>query len=136
MSSFFVNPDVAIVLTGLLVAVASAMLGTFLVLRRSSMLSDAISHAILLGIVLVYLLTRDQYSPFFIAGAALAGLATVALSELLVSSKLVKNDAAIGLVYLFSSRWRWFSSTSMLATSTSTRTRCSWVKSASSGSTR
>lgn len=99
MTGFFVNPDVAIVLTGVLVASASALLGTFLVLRRSSLLADAIGHAILLGIVLVYLLTRDQYSPFFLFGAALAGLATVALSELLAGSRLVKTDAAIGLAY-------------------------------------
>ena len=97
--TFFSHPDVAIVLVGILVSVASSLLGTFLVLRKSSMLSDAISHSILLGIILVYLVTGNQYSPFFIVGAALAGVVTVALTELLARSKRVKNDAAIGLVY-------------------------------------
>lgn len=94
----FINPDVAIVLTGLLVGTASSLLGTFLVLRKSSMLVDAVSHSILLGIILVFLVTKNQYSPFFILGAAAAGLLTVALTELLASSKRVKDDA-IGLVY-------------------------------------
>jgi manganese/zinc/iron transport system permease protein len=96
---WLINPDVVILLVGTLVGVASTLLGTFLVLRKSSMLADAISHSILLGIILVYLLTKNQFSPFFILGAATAGVATVALTELLANSKRVKNDAAIGLVY-------------------------------------
>ncbi|MDZ7705870.1 MAG: metal ABC transporter permease [Trueperaceae bacterium] len=99
LQSWLLSPDVGIVLVGAFVGVASSLVGTFLVLRKSSMLSDAISHAILLGIVLVYLITGNQYSPFFLVGSALAGVATVALSELLARSRRVKSDAAIGLVY-------------------------------------
>lgn len=95
------NPDIVVVLVGALVGIASSLLGTFLVLRGNSLLSDAISHAVLLGIVLVYLLTGNQYSPFFIAGAAAVGLLTVFLTELLTGTKRVKADAAIGLVYPF-----------------------------------
>jgi len=101
MTNLLSNPDVVIVLVGALVGVASSLLGTFLVLRRVSMLGDAISHAILLGIVLVYLVTRNQYSPLFIVGAAAAGVLTVFLTERLESSGRVKGDAAIGLVYPF-----------------------------------
>lgn len=93
------NPDIVIVLVGALVGIASSLLGTFLVLRKSSLLADAISHSILLGIILVYLITQNQTSPFYILGAALVGVLTVALTELLANSKRVKNDAAIGLVY-------------------------------------
>lgn len=93
------NPDSAIVLMGALVGIASSLLGAFLVLRKSSLLADAISHSILLGIILVYLITQNQASPFYIVGAAVVGVATVALTELLANSKRVKNDAAIGLVY-------------------------------------
>ena len=96
---WLINPDVVIILVGTLVGIASTLLGTFLVLRKSSMLADAISHSILLGIILVYLITKNQFSPFFVVGAATAGVATVALTELLANSKRVKNDAAIGLVY-------------------------------------
>ena len=93
------NPDVVIVLVGALVGIASSLLGAFLVLRKSSLLADAISHSILLGIILVYLITQNQFSPFYTLGAAIVGVLTVALTELLANSKRVKNDAAIGLVY-------------------------------------
>lgn len=99
MSALLADPDVAIVLTGALVGVAASLLGTFLVLRGSSMLSDAISHSIVFGIVVVWLLTREQSGPVQIVGAALTGLLTVWLTELLARTKRVKDDAAIGLVF-------------------------------------
>ncbi|MEZ4629380.1 MAG: metal ABC transporter permease [Deinococcales bacterium] len=95
------NPDVVIVLVGALVSVASSLLGCFLILRKASMLSDAISHAILLGIVLTFLLTQNQNTPLFVLGAALTGLLTVILTESLAQSGRVKYDAAIGIVYPF-----------------------------------
>jgi len=101
LEALLANPDVVVVSVGALVGVASSLVGTFLVLRGSSLLSDAISHSVLLGIVLVYLITGDQYSPFFIAGAAAVGLLTVFLTDLLARSGRVKVDAAIGLVYPF-----------------------------------
>ena len=101
INSVINNPAFVIITVSALVGIASSLLGTFLVLRKNSMLSDAISHSILLGIVLVYLLTQNQYSPFFILGAAATGVLTVFLTEAIVSSGRVKNDAAIGLVYPF-----------------------------------
>lgn len=93
------TPSVTIVAVGALVGVAATLLGTFLVLRRESMLSDAISHSVLLGIVGAYLLTGTLDTPLHVVGAALAGLATVVLTDLLVRSRRVKQDAAIGLVF-------------------------------------
>ncbi len=81
------------------VAAACAVPGVFLVLRRMSLVSDAIGHVLLLGIVLAYFATRNLNSPWLLVGAAVAGLATVALVELLQRTKLVKADAAIGLVF-------------------------------------
>ncbi|WP_200253624.1 metal ABC transporter permease [Thiococcus pfennigii] len=99
MQAFFDNTALMIVLTGTLVGVAATLLGTFLVLRGNSMLSDAISHSIVLGIVVVWLLTHQVSGPVQILGAALAGVLTVVLTELLVATRRVKNDAAIGLVF-------------------------------------
>lgn len=93
------DPAFTIVATGALVGIAASLLGTFLLLRRESMLSDAISHAVLLGIVVAYLLTGALDTPLHVLGAALAGLATVVLTDLLVRSRRVKQDAAIGLVF-------------------------------------
>jgi manganese/zinc/iron transport system permease protein len=93
------TPSLTIVAIGALVGIAATLLGTFLVLRRESMLSDAISHSVLLGIVGAYLLTGALDTPWHVVGAALAGLGTVALTDLLVRSRRVKQDAAIGLVF-------------------------------------
>ncbi len=82
-----------------LAAAACALSGTFLVLRRIALVSDAISHTVLLGIVAMFLFTRDLHSPLLIAGAALTGLATVGLVTLISRTGLVREDAAIGLVF-------------------------------------
>ena len=88
-----------LILTLSVVAAACAVPGVFLVLRRMSLVSDAIGHVLLLGIVLAYFATRDLDSPWLLVGAALAGLVTVVLVELLQRTKLVKADAAVGLVF-------------------------------------
>jgi manganese/zinc/iron transport system permease protein len=64
-----------------------------------AMMSDAISHTVLLGIVLAFFVTRDLSSPLLILGATAMGVLTVSLVELLNNSRLVKEDAAIGLVF-------------------------------------
>lgn len=81
------------------VAATCAIPGVFLMLRRMALITDAISHVILLGIVLGYWVVRDLKSPVLVLGAAGAGVLTVALVELLYGTKLVRQDAAIGLVY-------------------------------------
>ena len=81
------------------VAVACALPGVFLVLRRMAMMSDAISHTVLLGIVLGFFLVGDLGSPLLIFGAAATGVLTVVLVEVLNRTRLVKEDAAIGLVF-------------------------------------
>jgi manganese/zinc/iron transport system permease protein len=86
-------------LVALVVAVACSLPGVFLVLRRMALMSDAISHTVLLGIVLAWFLTRDMASPILVLGAAGMGVATVALVELLRRTRLVREDASIGLVF-------------------------------------
>ncbi|EDP97143.1 metal ABC transporter permease [Kordia algicida OT-1] len=82
-----------------LVAVACAIPGTFLVLRKMSLISDAISHSILLGIVIGFFIVEDTASPLLIVLAALAGIVTVILVEYIQKTGLVKEDTAIGLVF-------------------------------------
>ncbi|MCE9531933.1 MAG: metal ABC transporter permease [Planctomycetes bacterium] len=93
-------PDsIEILLMLTLTAMACSLLGVFLVLKRMALLSDAIGHVLLLGIVIAFLLTADLQSIALIIGAALSGLALVAIVEMLARSRLVKEDAAIGLVF-------------------------------------
>ncbi len=91
--------QIEIQLVACAVAAACAMPGVFLILRKMAMMSDAISHAILPGIVLAFFAVGELHSPWLIAGAAVAGLATVVLVESISSTRLVKEDAAIGLVF-------------------------------------
>jgi manganese/zinc/iron transport system permease protein len=92
-------PQIEIQLIAAVVAAACALPGAFLVLRRMALISDAISHAMLLGIVVGFFLTEDLNSPLLILGATLTGLVTALLVELLHRTGLVREDAAIGLVF-------------------------------------
>ncbi|MBE0639467.1 MAG: metal ABC transporter permease [Bacteroidales bacterium] len=91
--------QIEIIVIAMLVAVTCAIPGVFLVLRKMSMISDAISHAILPGIAIGFLITHSIHSPFLIILAALMGVITVALTEAVSNTKLVKEDAATGLVF-------------------------------------
>jgi len=86
-------------LIAMIVSVACALPGVFLVLRRMAMMSDAISHSILLGIVVAFFVTHDLTSPLLVIGAALTGVLTVVLVELMSRTGLVREDAAIGLIF-------------------------------------
>jgi manganese/zinc/iron transport system permease protein len=86
-------------LIAVITAVACALPGVFLILRRMAMMSDAISHTVLLGIVIGFFLVQDLNSPLLILGAAAVGVLTVSLVALLERTRLVKEDAAIGLVF-------------------------------------
>lgn len=88
-----------VLLLAIVTALACSLPGVFVVLRRDSMLVDAISHAILPGIVVGFLITQDLRSPVLIAGAALAGLVVVLGSEYLTRSGLLTGDAPQGLIF-------------------------------------
>lgn len=86
-------------LIAVLTAVACALPGCILVLRRMAMLTDAISHAVLPGLVVGFLIAGRLDSPWLLVSAVGAGLLTVALVEVLRRSGGVREDAAIGLVF-------------------------------------
>ena len=92
-------PQLEILLITAVTAAACALVGAFLVLRKTAMLSDAISHAILPGIVLAYFQTENLASPLLLVAAAATGVLTVGLIEALGQTRLVKQDAAIALVF-------------------------------------
>lgn len=94
------NPwQLEIMALAVVTAAACALPGVFLVLRRMSLMSDAISHSILFGIVVAFFFTGNLSSPWLVLGAALVGVLTVSLTELLHGTGLVREDAAIGLVF-------------------------------------
>ncbi|MDB9754692.1 metal ABC transporter permease [Winogradskyella sp.] len=93
------NAQLEIQLIASVVAAACAIPGTFLVLRKMAMISDAISHSILPGIVVGFFITQDLNSPLLILLAAFTGIITVVLVEYIQKTGLVKEDTAIGLVF-------------------------------------
>lgn len=95
------SASLEIQLIAVLVAAACTLPGIFLVLRGMAMLSDSITHTILLGIVIAFFFTYDLSSPWLIIGASLMGLLTVWLTELLYKTNLVKEDASIGVIFPF-----------------------------------
>lgn len=88
-----------IYLVAVVVAVACALPGVFLVIRGITMLSDAITHSVLLGIVLAFFATQDLNSPLLMIGATLVGLIVVWIIEALQRTKLLSSDSAIGIVF-------------------------------------
>lgn len=93
------SPQIEIQLIAVIVAVACAIPGVFLVLRKMALISDAISHSILPGIVIGFFITQDLNSPLLILLAAVTGVITVVLVEAIQKTGLVKEDTAIGLVF-------------------------------------
>ncbi|HWV23150.1 MAG TPA: metal ABC transporter permease [Thermomicrobiales bacterium] len=90
---------VVILLTGVLCAAACALLGTFLILRREAMMTDAISHAILPGLVAGYWIASGPNLLTGVVGATGAALLTVALVEALQRTRRIEGGEAMGIVF-------------------------------------
>lgn len=87
-----------IILIGALVGSSCSILGCFLVLRKMSMIGDAISHSVLPGIVIAFLISGSRESLVMMFGAAAIGLVTVFLIQMFQNSG-VQADASIGVVF-------------------------------------
>jgi manganese/zinc/iron transport system permease protein len=90
-----------ILLVGSCLAVLTALLGSFLVLRKNVMIADAISHAVLPGIVVAFLLTGSLRSFGGVVGAALLGLLATVMIETLHKKVRIQADAAMGVSFTF-----------------------------------
>ena len=91
--------DTWIVVTGALSAMSCALLGNYLVLRRLSMMGDAISHAVLPGLAIAFLISGSRESLPMIAGAAIIGVATTFLVQLIVRLSGLDKGASMGVIF-------------------------------------
>ncbi|MBB3662228.1 manganese/zinc/iron transport system permease protein [Prauserella sediminis] len=91
--------DVMIIVIAGLLSTSCAVLGGFLVLRGQALLPDAVSHAVLPGIVLIFLLTGERASLWTVVGATAFGVLCVLGSDWLRRSGVVESDAALALVF-------------------------------------
>jgi manganese/zinc/iron transport system permease protein len=93
------SPTVVILLVGSCVAAGCALIGSFLVLRKMALLGDAISHAVLPGIAIAFLVTGERSTLPMVLGAGALGVITVMLVELFNRSRRLREDASIGVVF-------------------------------------
>lgn len=98
-TAIFLQYDLPSILLGVLAALACGLLGNFLVLRRQSLIGDAISHVVLPGIVVGFLLTGTTATWPMMLGAAGAAVVAVILIELVRRLGRVEPGAAMGVVF-------------------------------------
>jgi len=95
----FVSLDLLPMLAGTLAALTCGLLGNFLVLRRLSLMGDAISHSVLPGLVIAFLISGTRSPLVMFGGAAIAGASTVVLVEVVKKLGRVEPGAAMGVVF-------------------------------------
>jgi manganese/zinc/iron transport system permease protein len=88
-----------ITLMGFFVAAACGLVGNYLILRRMALVGDAISHSVLPGLAIGFLLANSRSSTVMFLGALGAGIVTTFIIELIHRKSRVKQDAAIGITF-------------------------------------
>lgn len=91
--------DTWIVVVGALAAASCALLGNFLVLRKMSMMGDAISHAVLPGLAIAFLITQARASLMMFIGAAVVGVLTAVFTQWISRLGNVDRGASMGIVF-------------------------------------
>lgn len=99
MGAEFVQLSLTPILIGVFAAIACALPGNFLILRRQALIGDAISHVVLPGIVVAFLVTGTVAAMPMLIGAAGAALVAVALIEAVKRLGRVEPGAAMGVVF-------------------------------------
>lgn len=95
----FISLDLPPLLAALFASIACSILGSYLVLRRQSLLGDAISHSVLPGIVVAFLVTGSRGTVGIFVGAAIAGVASAFLIETIRRLGNVDESASMGVVF-------------------------------------
>lgn len=88
-----------ILLMGFFVAAGCGLVGNYMILRKMALIGDAISHSLLPGIALAFLISNSRALTPLFTGAILSGILTVILIEFIHKNSKIKADAAIGIVF-------------------------------------
>jgi len=86
-------------LIAVITSVACSLCGSLLVVNRKAMVTEGLSHAVVPGLVIAFLIFRDYSSPWLILSAAFSGLVMVAITQWLQRTRLVDSDAALGIAF-------------------------------------
>ncbi|WP_051748050.1 metal ABC transporter permease [Terribacillus saccharophilus] len=87
-----------VVLSTMLLGIASGVLGSFALLKKQSLIGDAVAHAALPGICIAYLLIGEKQLLVLLLGATATGLLATYLIQLITTTTRIKKDAAICLI--------------------------------------
>ncbi|MCH2046156.1 MAG: metal ABC transporter permease, partial [Saprospiraceae bacterium] len=90
-----------IILCASIVSISCSLLGTFLMLRKMSMVGDAISHSVLPGIVIAFLVTQSFNNGYMLLGATTLGIVATLLIEYFHKIGRLQEDASIGVTYIW-----------------------------------
>ncbi|WP_215226120.1 metal ABC transporter permease [Echinicola shivajiensis] len=88
-----------IIVTGSMIAISCGLLGVFLMLRKMAMTGDAISHAVLPGIVLAFMISGSRHGLAMVIGAGLVGIIATVFIEYLSNKVKLQSDASIGITF-------------------------------------
>lgn len=88
-----------IALMGFFVTAACGLIGNYLILRRMALIGDAISHSVLPGIAIAFLIAQNRGSIALFIGALIAGMLTTVLIEFIHGKSRIKQDSAIGITF-------------------------------------
>lgn len=95
----FSNPNIKYVVLGsVLLSVSAAIVGSFIVLKKKSLVGDAVSHSVLPGICMAFLFSGTKNTSLMLFGAFLSGWLSLLAIDYVVANTKIKKDAAIGLV--------------------------------------
>lgn len=95
----FTEPNVRVVFWGSLILCSiSGLVGTFTLLRKRSLIGDVISHAVLPGIALAFILGQQKNPAYLIIGATITGWISTFLVDYITKNSKIKNDTAIALI--------------------------------------
>lgn len=93
------NQNTQWVLLGtMLLGLASGVLGSFALLRKQSLIGDAMAHAALPGVCMAFLLYGSKSLIWFLVGAAISGMIAAWLIQFIIHNSRIKEDSALGLV--------------------------------------
>lgn len=101
IAPWFENTEITtiVILMGFFVSACCGLIGVFLILRKISLTGDAISHSLLGGIAVAYVISASRDSLILFFGALAAGLTAVVGIEYIPQKSKIKSDAAIGIVF-------------------------------------
>lgn len=97
--SMFSSANVQWVLMGsLLLGFASGMIGSFVLLKKQSLISDAMAHAALPGVCIAFIIFQEKSMPLLLIGAAITSLLATQAIQVIIKHSRIKTDAAIGII--------------------------------------